>query len=542
MKNRFSFVILILILFSCQKEENRVKPDVSTNLQISVEVEMPKEVTLKSANPENDISSFDILIFDENKKFIERKQVDSDNISAVSNSNNTIYSFFTDLNNSTEARHLHFIANARNADNTNRVNFGIVQPGDDMSRITKLRTSAITSPANKNQVLPHVMWGVLNLSSIDNSVAIPRVKLIRSMASVTLQVASGIEQSRFSLMALTACSATPQGSVTPTDVTQSNTLPTSPNTVNGRVNYINISNGSGYWADAVENKCRDLYIYESTGADIWTGGVSFIVKAKYNGQQCFYRVSPQNAEVAVKYLRNRRYILTITRVDGKGYDTVERAFYNPPSNLGIEITDESEFSNVITDGRNILAATANSLHLYINKTKALPVLKLKSTYIGAVSVACQNTSLELENRLDPIETGVSNVFMYNGVAFSSLINDEILINDGISGHNLQIPLLINPANTLLSTGDSFEIPSENLNSWEVILPDDFPHGAVKVEMNGSVIPLNNKHYIGNNLNSLTFLARKSLPAAGQYVSILLKGIKPNKKVVTRTIILQVGEA
>jgi hypothetical protein len=122
-----------------------------------------------------------------------------------------------------------------------------------------------------------------------------------------------------------------------------------------------------------------IYAFESQAPDITDPlkATCLVVGGFFNGSSdtTYYRIDfiKSNENSFMDILRNHSYTITITKVEGKGYDTPEEAFEHKSTNMEVTVLDWrsigiSEIENVIFDGyyymgidRDSLAFSRNSL-------------------------------------------------------------------------------------------------------------------------------------------------------------------------------------
>ena len=543
MKDKLYIIIttLAMLLSSCsQNDTPHNEEDIGqrTEVLFSLKVEDQKEVITKSrAGFENDIISIDILIFDERDRFIAREQIDEFTVQ------DGIYSFKSQLETTNNRRKIHFIANLRDTDGSDRVDLGNLVVGvTTESVVSDFETTELTSNT-VSTIFPHVMWGKVTLDAIYNGVSITDVKLIRSVASISMVVDPSVTEDRFSLLAISVHNASSCGYVTPISINSSDILPSVPN-IGDKIYYISyFQSNLGFWKSAVNNECHDLFIYENRGAYIVNGeeitGLSFIVKARYMQEECFYRVSPEGLDGFMEYVRNHKYIMKITRVDGKGHNTIESAMANPPSNLHVEIEDNSDrFTNVVSDGSNILGVTATELFLYSESLNMLPLVDILTNNRNEhITVNSATNNLKFTKQ---VITSQSKTELRVGITplslVESVINDIVDIQDVKSGLNRQIPLLVNPHKSLLYLKIvPIVLRSDNLTSWSVAFSNRVP---ISIKVNGENIDSN--YYNGGSNDELSiFLERPSKRNSyDDHAYLVVKGIKADLSVFNRLFIVQ----
>ncbi len=494
MRNRLWLILLLLsvMLFSCAQDaldddDNNVEQNVE--MSFSLQVEEQEDVVAKSVSAQDEIISIDILIFDENDLFLSRERIDDIVYE------DGVYIFKSYIESSASRRKLHFVANLRDASGTDRVDLSSWVVGvTPESQISTLQTDKLTT-STVSTIFPHIMWGKVTLDAISSGIRVTGVRLMRSVASVSVLVGPDVDAGIFQLSSVSVHNASAYGFVAPESILSSDALPTAPH-LPSPIEYISYFNndGSGFWQLAVDNQCKDLYIYENTGMDVdenayVTTGLSFIIKAKYNNEDCYYRIAPDDGTTPFKYIRNHRYILNIVRVDGKGYASIDLALANPPSNIHIEIDDNSDrFTNVVSDGSNILGTTLTELSIYSNEFASIPIFDVLTNHeLGDIDVRTLSlTNLRFDKSI--ISSGDTDEFRVFATSLTPVVGmetDDILLEDKKSGLTRYIPLVIDPGKSLVSLGEVVIVsPSDGFISWNATYSSDSP---MLVELNGQAV-------------------------------------------------------
>lgn len=556
MKHLFYILIISTILVSCTNDyPNRGDEVIKTDLKMTIEVEPSAEVTLKSTRPEDVINSVDVLVFDENNKFMQHLQIDDVQLQ------NGVYSFYAQLTTTTSARTLHIIANARDTDNNSRVNLSALVAGvSPESALTTLQTNSLSADFIP-EITPHIMWGKVSLSNISNAMSTPAIKLIRSVASITLELDANVA-SEFTLTGFSVHKVAASGMLTPADISASNSVPVAPH-LPSTTTYItpdpcmNISTSDRWVFSSDYKKCGDLYIYETTGATLTDEGLSFIICGAPigAGQSYFYRVSPvgDNGE-PMNFVRNHKYKMKITRVDGKGYSTIDGAVSNPPSNIHVEITDEeSDFTNVVTDGTNILGTNVNDIYLYANAFSNINVLNYFTGNENAMYSGCfspvsflQWTKAQLSSsgNITRYKSMVSTTeTLYNPVATEV----EVRANGsggGNSGLAIKVPVSVLPDSRLTAQASGLTnliLGSDNLRSWTATIVN---RTAMQdyIQINGADLT---DLYKSSEVQQLQVSVKPSyynaLPTA-KYLYVELNGVSTDNRIIDRLIVLQISNS
>lgn len=112
-----------------------------------------------------------------------------------------------------------------------------------------------------------------------------------------------------------------------------------------------------------------LLTYESDLPDkvLKAVGGGLLIKAKYEGKECWYRFALMDGRGRQIVRRNSVYSVEIKEVNGKGYDTVEEALKRRPINMILGITSVNTAiklsEQVVTDGEYFIGSTGSIVHL-----------------------------------------------------------------------------------------------------------------------------------------------------------------------------------
>ena len=96
-------------------------------------------------------------------------------------------------------------------------------------------------------------------------------------------------------------------------------------------------------------------------------GGGLLIKAKYEGKECWYRFALMDGRGRQIVRRNSVYSVEIKEVNGKGYDTVGEALTRRPINMILGITSVEKAiklsEQVVTDGEYFIGSTGSLVHL-----------------------------------------------------------------------------------------------------------------------------------------------------------------------------------
>ena len=351
---------LICILFaSCASDDSRpTQTPRQVNVALTVTLPEPENVhSLARSYTDSEIRNVDVLVFDEDGKFMERVKVDGGELTP----SGTEISFSIRLDATSKRRVIHLVTNGRTPDGvTDRLNFGDVTPAMSESvAMLALKTSTFTGALVDN-VMPLIMWGRVELPTGINIVTkADNVKLLRAVACVQVKkgavdATNGLND--FTVQSITVNKGADCGYLTPTNYSTTVT-PVTGRPLSGST--LNYANG---WSDG---ETPSLYIYERncTSGDY----MGVIIKAMYKGKEGYYKVvMVDNVGTPLNVVRNHRYIITVVSVNGPGYTNVTDAINFAPSNaLKVELTDEdSDFPCIVADAQHRMTMSNNVFNLY----------------------------------------------------------------------------------------------------------------------------------------------------------------------------------
>ena len=351
---------LICILFaSCASDDSRpTQTPRQVNVALTVTLPEPENVhSLARSYTDSEIRNVDVLVFDEDGKFMERVKVDGGELTP----SGTEISLSIRLDATSKRRVIHLVTNGRTPDGvTDRLNFGDVTPAMSESvAMLALKTSTFTGALVDN-VMPLIMWGRVELPTGINIVTkADNVKLLRAVACVQVKkgavdATNGLND--FTVQSITVNKGADCGYLTPTNYSTTVT-PVTGRPLSGST--LNYANG---WSDG---ETPSLYIYERncTSGDY----MGVIIKAMYKGKEGYYKVvMVDNVGTPLNVVRNHRYIITVVSVNGPGYASVTDAINFAPSNaLKVELTDEdSDFPCIVADAQHRMTMSNNVFNLY----------------------------------------------------------------------------------------------------------------------------------------------------------------------------------
>ncbi len=213
---------------------------------------------------------------------------------------------------------------------------------------------------------------------------------------------------------------------------------------------------------------------------------------------------------------------------------------NPPSNLHVEFDDDSDrFTNLVSNGSDILATALTELLVCSNNFMSVPVMDiLTNNSIGniEVSLIAPSSLLSFSNQiLSSVKYTQLRLKMSSSSQINADIQNTIRMEDVKSGLNRNISLSVLPNKSLVSNPSlSVVSPSDNFSSWHVIFSDT---DAVSMQLNGVDVAMNIGYISGGAGDKVTLSPKSS--SLGHY-TVHLNGRKADNSVVDRTLIVQYG--
>ena len=373
MKKILFSILITLVSVSCVKEpiasDQPTGPLGKIDVIFALETEKENEIGTR-AFTDTDIENVDLLIFDQSNNFIERIKIPSADITGTG-ANKT---FKARMDVSNDARTIYVIANARDATtDADRVNFGTIAVGTSHATVIPGLQTTILG----DNMLPLVMWGRRTVTSITSSTSITALKLLRAVASVEVRRATTGLTTAFVINSYTLEDASAAGRVAPSAYTVEAATPTAPYAITGTTDYRSLS--PAYWATWSATPGSVVYAYDRTSTT--SDYPAVIIRATYNGTDGYYKVEMVNSSgTPYNIIRNHRYIVTITDVNGPGYANVADAVSNPPANIRASIIDQrGDIAIIVADGANELGISNNMVILQGTNTGSKNVAMVYSS-------------------------------------------------------------------------------------------------------------------------------------------------------------------
>lgn len=316
-------LFLLLSVASCTDEEigSRLPKDGElVEMTFILNVAQTEDVALtRAVTSENTVTELTLLVFPSQEGTAELEQIQR--VSEFTETNNS-YRFTIQLEASTNEKYIYIVANAN----------------DKLTGISK----GSTTLADVRAITSNVVSGETQLvmSGVKQS-AIPGIGLVaedfvlnRNTAKVTVENAEGISLrlDEFQLRNGSEAGQILAGAETNAD---------------------NAPQGTATIGQA--DPTKPLYTYPNSSAS----QPFLVVSGTDNGVTSWYRINLKNAEGSYfSLLPNHHYEVTITKVNGKGYDSADEAAKHDPSGIEAEIYDhQPTVYNMVTDGSQELGVS-----------------------------------------------------------------------------------------------------------------------------------------------------------------------------------------
>lgn len=381
MKQLF-YIFMAMLLGACVKEDSRIEnPDQDGMVRVSFAVEIPTaQPIVTRAFDENLITDLQLLVFDQNGRFISRHQ-------ALHGGSN----FVVTLAQSSNKRIVHFIANY----NWAGFNDAAYVNKDEGEVIAPLQLSSLG------------FWQRLVLDDGINAnvFTLQPVSLIRNMAKFSLEnrPLSGLTNAQFMLFNTASV-----GSVAPF------------NTANKAFESVVTEPSGVAFTGSSTLGVADVYVFERKNSTVTTNPTYVIVQGSYAGSIYYYKIDIIDpAKNMYDIQRNVWYKIIIESVTMAGYSTLDAAKSSPASNnisasvLLQSYPTISDGSYVLSVNRTIIAFTSNGQTLNANAT------------YKTVAGVDQNSSIVVTLIQDPNLPVVNGAVTYNAAtgSLTASIND-----------------------------------------------------------------------------------------------------------------------
>ncbi|MCC8174688.1 MAG: FimB/Mfa2 family fimbrial subunit [Odoribacter sp.] len=364
MKRISLYFLLFLLVVSCQDSDNKAGEEEVGNelVEVKFNLTVPAATTvIRSSYTDVSIRNIDLLVFDENNRYIERIKVDD--ITGTG----SIKNFSVRLTESNKKRVFHILANVRGLNNEDLIQFNWITGLTDEGSFNQLSTPHLTNEKAVEALL--IMWGRAEVNKIDATTTIGtetnRIQMLRTSAAVRVEYKNDLQN--FNLSAFTLIGASDRGIIAQANYTNPAQTPNDVNLpstyIYNKINYAN-SGSTGVWGEAYaisdSVKTEELYTYEAKKEQAFV-----ILRASYNGgSDSFYKLAfyDQDDGENRAIIRNHKYIFLIKDVSGPGYPTFNEAVNSEASsNIIYDIYDDDDIIDIVVDGQNKLGLSHNTL-------------------------------------------------------------------------------------------------------------------------------------------------------------------------------------
>lgn len=463
---KIEYIICVLIVFGLDSCSDKDQGGGYSKVNVALTVTLPEPENVQSlarSYTDSEIRNVDVLVFDEDGKFMERVKVEGGELSP----NGAEISFSIRLDATSKRRVIHLVTNGRTPDGvTDRLNFGDITPTmTESAAMLALKTSTFAGTLVDN-VMPLIMWGRVELPTGINIVTkADNVKLLRAVACVQVKkgavdATNGLND--FTVQSITVNKGADCGYLTPTNYSTTIT-PVTGRPLSGST--LNYANG---WSDG---ETPSLYIYERncTSGDY----MGVIIKAKYKGKEGYYKVvMVDNVGTPLNVVRNHRYIITVVSVNGPGYVSVTDAINFAPSNaLKVELTDEdADFPCIVADAQHRMTMSNNVFNLYgTNQTTSVANgIEICTVYSsrGVTPVVTGGTTWLTGLQVQPLG-GNKYKIVGNFVGTSTLVSTTLTITCDNLSQSVEVSW--NPEISTLKDSDSYVLDLVNVtnHNWTI---------------------------------------------------------------------------
>lgn len=376
------YLFSLLLLFSCTKERlDTQNPNGEGNVNVRFTVDVPEAQAIETrAVNENLISNLNLLVFDENGRFISRHQA------SLSGNNYTVT-----LPQSSNKRIVHFVGNY----DWSAFNDAAWVAKDEGEVIAPLQSTGL------------VFWQriVLNGGISAAAFSAQPVALIRNMAKFSLvnQAGSGLTNVKFALF-----NTASTGSVAPF------------NTQNRAFELVITEPAGVTFTGSATFDVADIYTFERKNSTVTTDPTYVIIQGVYAGATCYYKIDIIDLNKNMYDIqRNVWFSIVVQSVTMAGYSTVNAAKSSPASN-NISASVLLQSYPTISDGSYVLSVDKT----VISFTQNGQTLNANASYKTVAGIS-QNSSIVVTLVQDPNFPVVNGAVSYNTVtgSLTAAIND-----------------------------------------------------------------------------------------------------------------------
>lgn len=433
--------LLMFALAGCQPANVEVPEKEDTQSYTKILITTPDfnvDNVVTRAGSDSEIVTLDALLFDENNKYIET--IPASNIVKTADG----YEVLLLCDKTDKKRTFHMIANARDfATDAPRIDYSSLQLGvTTIDAVKDLKTMPYTAGADfQKSTVPTIMWGHFEVANILVNKTVDGGMMLRGSACITPKKGEATAENGlndFQIEGISLCNASSQCYVTPTtSVTAVPTNITSPRPV-----------ASTKFDDPEKSLVLGeepvVYAFDQTCSN--TDYLGVIIKASYKGESGYYKIlMQQTSGTPYNIIRNHRYNLTITSVNGRGYADITTAKNSLPSNaLKATIQDQNaDIAQVAADSQYEMGVSVEGFELF---SKTNPGETLVKERIAVVYTT---------NGKRPDVTGATNSWVGNFRAeaidathwalyadFTCTGSGVVEANYKVKCDNLELPLIV----------------------------------------------------------------------------------------------------
>ena len=352
----------LMTLWSCVEEYAPDGRNKSEMIDISIALDIPDHKPSRSVSKENEnqIERIVALVFNDQNKFAYKAE------STIKPDNTILIRMIRSVEGGDKYKII-LISN---------VTVPQFATGEGMANIQKQLTfNSAGKIAN-----PFPMWGETPSAVIDNNTSFAKIKMVRAIARIDVglkfvstvngsEEALGLEDNGYpyKLTKLYLVNSLAAGYVVPEstafDINGAIVSP-SIDTLFTRNSTLNFTSD----IDSEGNMCvRSIYTSENTASGEGDSyPISIIAGITRSGSESFYRIdiTQNNSSERLPILRNRRYILNILNITGKGWSTLEDAISSKPKDIKWELRlDDKEYKAVYVSGANYIAISDYKISL-----------------------------------------------------------------------------------------------------------------------------------------------------------------------------------
>lgn len=305
-------LLLLLSVAACADEEiggGLPRDGERVEMTFILNVAQTEDVALtRAGSDDNTVDNLTLLVFPSQEGSAVLEQIQKFTASDLTDAGDGRKKFTAQLDASTtEEKYIYIVANAE-------LNLTI-------NSTTLADVRALTTD---NGTTPRVMSGVKRTTIPGIGLVAEDFPLVRTVAKVTVQTADGV--GNFTLGSFELRNGNSEGSI-----------------LAGAENSVSTTPATGTLTPATGEP-----LYACPGSKASTPFL--IIKGAYNGTDSYYRVNLKTTDW-LDILPNHHYEVTITQVNGKGYDSADEAAKHDPSGIVAEIYDhQPTVYNMITDG------------------------------------------------------------------------------------------------------------------------------------------------------------------------------------------------